>query len=144
MNRLEAKANGTCPEPSRFHKRMDWWEIEMVLERGFEPPRGCPHTVLSRARLPVPPLERLTHAPRRNPAPAVLSEAPNPRLFVAHPATCRKATGEIKPFSRDCGNKPRGNLQGVFFPPLALVLPCARQGSGIRKSNDAILFLLAP
>src|SRR5712692_1012684 len=28
--------------------------------RGLEPPRGCPHTDLNRARLPIPPHPRVT------------------------------------------------------------------------------------
>jgi hypothetical protein len=32
----------------------------MVLEEGIEPTRPCGHRILSPARLPVPPLERLT------------------------------------------------------------------------------------
>lgn len=30
----------------------------MVLEEGLEPSWGLPHTDLSRARIPIPPLER--------------------------------------------------------------------------------------
>ena len=31
-------------------------ELYVVPKRGLEPPRGCPHWILSPARLPVPPL----------------------------------------------------------------------------------------
>ena len=49
MARL-ARVVGTIGLPGRA------WEKWVVPKVGFEPTRGCPHTALNRARLPISPL----------------------------------------------------------------------------------------
>jgi hypothetical protein len=75
---------------------------DMMLEEGLEPSRGCPHRILSPARLPIPPLEPVApmryRRPDRPAVPTIVAGMLRAlRLPFRHPGVTSAAGNLIDP-----------------------------------------------
>ena len=99
----------------------------MVRKGGVEPPRPCGHTVLSRTRLPIPPLPRfalsyiIRPATRGSPEQPLFLTAARERRYRFHPATKDnihfKSSYLCHPTSLNCFRVELSRMPAVAYLP---------------------------